>query len=270
MKSPSPKGAKTKTIPVLSGAVVISNIRLNASNFILGLEPECAMPKPRPGQFLMFGIGKEKDPLLKRPFCYFGWGSGPKRMRLKILYRVVGKVTTLMTGLKRGDRVEILGPLGNGYPVETGGDKSKIALVIAGGVGLASVHPLRSYLGRRAHLFYGEKAGADLLLVDRLKKTGQVTLASEDGSLGFKGTAVDAARAFLHGKDKGDFILYACGPNAMLKAASRLGVAGYVASEEKMACGVGVCLGCAVKTAAGFKRACKDGPVFQIGEVLFD
>lgn len=224
------------------------------------------MPEPRPGQFLMFGIDSRKDPLLKRPFCYFTKEGG----EIRILYRVVGKVTTLMTGLRAGDKVEILGPLGNGYPIDDG-DKGRRPLVVAGGVGLASVYPLLAALGGKAHLFYGEREGKNLLLVDEVKRlSAQVTLASEDGAAGFRGTATEAARAFLKGKDKGDYILYACGPNAMLKAASALGVAGYIASEEKMACGVGVCLGCAVRTAAGFRRACKDGPVFEIGEVLYD
>ncbi|MDA8388722.1 MAG: dihydroorotate dehydrogenase electron transfer subunit [Nitrospiraceae bacterium] len=268
------KSASSDTSSILSRAAVKSNIKLNASNFILGLVPERALPGPRPGQFFMFGIDSRKDPLLRRPFCYFRKEDGA----IQILYRVVGRVTTLMTGLRAGETVEILGPLGNGYPdflgskaEEAGNGKGKTPLVIAGGVGLASVYPLLAGLDGRAHLFYGERTGASLLLVDELRRlSGQVTLATEDGSAGFKGTAAEAAKVFLKGRDKKDFTLYACGPNGMLKAASALGVDGYIASEEKMACGVGVCLGCAVKTAGGFKRACKDGPVFKIGEALFD
>ncbi|MDA8325616.1 MAG: hypothetical protein M0033_05290 [Nitrospiraceae bacterium] len=213
----------------------------------------------------MFGLDSRKDPFLKRPFCYFR----KKRNTIDILYRVVGKVTTLMTGLRAGDAAEILGPLGNGYPLETADGKNPI--VVAGGVGIASVYPLLEALEGRAHLFYGGRTGQDLLLTDELKRlSSKLALATEDGSAGFRGTAVDAVRAYLAGRDKRDQLLYACGPNGMLKAAGALGVAGYIASEQMMACGIGVCLGCAVKTAGGYKRACKDGPVFPIGEVFFD
>ncbi len=213
----------------------------------------------------MFGLNSRKDPFLKRPFCYFR----KKRNTIDILYRVVGKVTTLMTGLRAGDTAEVMGPLGNCYPVE--GVEGRKPIVLAGGVGIASVYPLLGALVGKAHLFYGGRTARDLLLTGELESLSSgLTLATEDGSAGFRGTAVDAVRAHLKGRDKRDFILYACGPNGMLKAASALGVDGYIASEEKMACGIGVCLGCAVRTPAGYKRACKDGPVFPIGEVLFD
>ena len=219
----------------------------------------------------MFGVKNcEKDPLLKRPFCYFR----KRGDAIEILYRVVGKMTSIMKRLKPGDEVEVLGPLGNVYPMEAGCDKTPI--VIAGGVGIASVYPLVEGLKGRAILFYGGRSKKEILLREDLRAAaGKLIVATDDGSLGFKGTAVDAAREFLvssGGKNKNlaDFVLYACGPNAMLKAASSFGVQGYIASEEKMACGIGVCLGCAVKTKAGYKRACKDGPVFKTGEIIFD
>lgn len=228
------------------------------------MAPEGEMRQPRPGQFFMFGLDSRKDPLLRRPFCYFREKGG----NIDILYRVVGKVTGIMKGLRAGDYAEILGPLGNFYPLEAADGKHVI--VIAGGVGIASVYPLLQALPGRTHLFYGGRTKSDLLLVNELQRLSKgLTLATEDGSAGFKGTAVGAARDFLKGKEKREFILYACGPNGMLKAASELGFSGYIASEEKMACGIGVCLGCAVKTAGGYKRACKDGPVFEAGEIIF-
>ena len=265
MKSASPE-ISISTASRLCRAKIRKNIKLNDSNFfILSLALESPVPAPRPGQFFMFGLDSRKDPLLKRPFCYFR----RKGNTIDILYRVVGKVTTLMTGLKPADSAEILGPLGNFYPLEEA--SGKIPVVIAGGVGIASVYPLLGALAGRALLFYGGRTKKDILLAGELKKLSKkAVFTTEDGSIGLRGTAVDAARGFLEGKDKRDFILYACGPNGMLKAASALDVAGYIASEEKMACGIGVCLGCAVKTVGGYKRACKDGPVFKTGEVVFD
>ncbi len=214
----------------------------------------------------MFGIKNcGRDPLLKRPFCYFRRRGNT----LEIFYRVVGKMTSMMKGLTPGDEVEVLGPLGNVYPLEEA--EFKTPLVIAGGVGIASVYPLLERLKGRAYLFYGGRCKTELFLSRELEAVSKKLIpATDDGSVGFKGTAVDAARDFLNGKDRDDFVLYACGPNGMLKAASNIGVTGYIASEEKMACGIGVCLGCAVKTRDGYKRACKDGPVFKTGELLFD
>ena len=234
----------------------------------MGLTPDGPLPEAAPGQFFMFGIQNcEKDPLLKRPFCYFRKKGGT----LEILYRVVGKMTSMMKGLRPGDEVEVLGPLGNVYPLEEA--ECKTPLVIAGGVGIASVYPLLEGLKGKAYLFYGGRSKPDILLATELKALSKKFIpATDDGSLGFKGTAVDAAKNFLFLKSRNleDFILYSCGPNGMLKAASSLGVSGYIASEEKMACGIGVCLGCAVKTKEGYKRACKDGPVFKTGELIFD
>lgn len=216
----------------------------------------------------MFGVRScERDPLLKRPFCYFR----KRGDEIDILYRVVGKMTSIMKGLRPGDKVEILGPLGNIYPMEEAECGAKIPLVIAGGVGIASVYPLLERLKGKGILFYGGRNKKEILLRKELREISKkMVVATDDGSLGFRGTAVEAAGDFLKGRDREGFVLYACGPNGMLKAASGLGVNGYIASEEKMACGIGVCLGCAVRTKDGYKRACKDGPVFRTGEILFD
>ncbi len=228
--------------------------------------PDIALPKAEPGQFFMFGVKNcEKDPLLKRPFCYFRRRGNT----LEILYRVVGKMTSIMKGLRPGDEVEVLGPLGNVYPMAQA--VCKTPLVIAGGVGIASVYPLIERFKGSAILFYGGRSKKEILLRKELRAISKkLVVATDDGSMGFKGTAVDAARDFLNGRNPDDFVLYSCGPNGMLKAASALGIQGYIASEEKMACGIGVCLGCAVKTKEGYKRACKDGPVFKTGEIIFD
>ncbi len=262
MKSASPDTG-------LFRATVKTNTKLNDSNFILAfsIAPGAGFREPAAGQFFMFGVKNcGKDPLLKRPFCYFRKRGGA----IEILYRVVGKMTSIMKGLRPGDEVEILGPLGNVYPVEEAECGKKLPLVIAGGVGIASVYPLLERLKGRAILFYGGRNGKEILLRKELRELSKkLVVATDDGSLGSRGTAVDAAKNFLNGKNREDFVLYACGPNGMLKAANGLGIEGYIASEEKMACGIGVCLGCAVKTKDGYKRACKDGPVFRTGEIIF-
>lgn len=210
------------------------------------------------------------DPLLKRPFGYFRMDAA--KGELEILYRVRGRVTSLMSALQKGGEVEMLGPLGNPYPELI---SSKTPLIAAGGVGIASVYPLLERFKGRAHLFYGGKNRDELPLKETIEKkrlARRLVISTEDGSAGLKGTLVEALEVFLKEQKfpAKSFTLFACGPQGMLKALSRLGLDGYVSVEEKMACGIGVCLGCAVKTKNGYKRACAEGPVFNIKEVAFE
>ncbi|MDA8169238.1 MAG: dihydroorotate dehydrogenase electron transfer subunit [Nitrospiraceae bacterium] len=249
-------------------ARVKENIKVSGRFYILKATPETGffVPAPLPGQFFMLGLDRRKDPLLKRPFCYFRVRDGA----LEILYRIVGKATFLMRELREGDRVEVLGPLGNPYPLP-GWGKHKKPLVVAGGVGIASVFPLLEALKGKAVLFYGGRSRDELVLTDELQgMTSELHLASDDGSAGFKGAVTDVLADYFKDKKKSDFIIYACGPNGMLKAVCGMGLRGYISSEEKMACGIGVCLGCAIKTRSGFKRTCKEGPVFDMDEVVFE
>ncbi len=233
-------------------------------HFILSVRPEGIMPAAQPGQFFMLGIPGRLDPLLKRPFGYFR----VKEDALEFLYRLRGKATAIMSVLDAGDEVEIIGPLGEPYPLPK---PKKVPLLVAGGTGIASLYPLADAFGGEALILYGGRNSDELLLTEELRGICRVLgLATEDGSVGVKGTVIDLLKEFLAGKNKNRHVVYACGPRGMLKAVSELGLEGYVSVEERMACGIGVCLGCAVKTSTGHKRACKEGPVFRIGEVVFE
>lgn len=248
-------------------ADVHSNRQLNPSHYLITIKPEKALPVPSPGQFFMLGIHDRLDPLLKRPFGLFSSEDG----LLTFLYRVRGKGTLIMSGLVPGDPVEILGPLGNPYPLPEGKDRKKKPLLVAGGTGVASLFPLLHALKENAMFIYGGRNRDELLCIDELKGVAKdLRLATQDGSEGKHGTAVDIVIDLLRGKDGQDFLLYACGPTGMLKALQGLGLKGYFAMEENMACGTGVCLGCAVKTRSGYKRACTEGPVFDLNEVIFE
>lgn len=250
-------------------AKIINNLPLNSKNNLLTIDPSETVINPETGQFYMIEVGNSYDPLLKRPFSYFRKTSEG----IQFLYAIKGKGTSLMKDFKQGMIINIIGPLGNGYPMPK---KNYTPLLIAGGIGIASVFSLVEKLSKKAYVIYGAKIKDDLLMLNELKNSGnEPIIVTEDGSIGEKGTAVDALNDFLtrHSSLVPHLSLYACGPKPMLEAISRIAIdkciKGYVSLEENMACGFGACLGCAVKTIHGYKRVCKEGPVFPIEEILW-
>ncbi len=209
--------------------------------------------RPEPGQFYMFS-NWNGVPYLPRPFSV----CDSDEKSLSILYQEVGKGTEIMTGMKPGDTISLLGPLGQGYPLKEG----RVALV-GGGVGIAPLlylakklqGPVDVYLGFRDEAFF----------IDRFKEySNKVGVSTETGSLGHKGFVTELL------EDKYEAV-YACGNMAMMKAVKeKIHGLLYLSLESHMACGIGACLACAQKTSQGMKTVCKDGPVFESQEVLFD
>lgn len=217
----------------------------------------------------MIGTDNSYDPLLKRPFSILRQASE----KVQFLYRIKGKGTERMRQMKKGIAVSLLGPLGNGYPLP---GKNLTPLLIAGGIGIASLFPLAEKLAKDAYLFYGGRTKDELFMLNELKGiVKELIISTDDGSAGEKGTVVDTLNDFLASKLSAISyqLIYACGPSPMLKAVSKValekGINGYISMEENMACGVGACLGCAVKTKKGYKRVCKEGPVFPIEEIVW-
>lgn len=230
-----------------------------------------------PGQFFQIAFsGTGSDPFLRRPFA-------PSEMfpdGFAFVYGVVGKGTSLMTTLQTGDNVQILAPLGNGYTLPAKG--SRVAL-IGGGCGGPSLGPLAKTLaanGVKAVVTLGARTSRSLVGRDCFseEKHTMVT-ATDDGSAGFTGTSVSALENKL-GQDIRDYAkIYACGPIPMLKAAAALAkkysLECEVSLEERMACGFGACVGCAVEVknsdgTTSYKRVCHDGPVFDSRVLVWD
>lgn len=217
----------------------------------------------------MIQVDRSLDPLLKRPFSFLKKSRG----EISFLYAIRGKGTLLMKEIGKGEVIDLIGPLGNGYPQP---DKGYIPLVIAGGTGIASIFSLIQNLAKKTNILYGARKRNELLLIDSLKRlSNKLILCTDDGSVGEKCTVVDVMENFLGStKANSHYIIYACGPKPMLgrlaKAALMKGIRGYVSLEENMACGFGACLGCAVKTVRGYKRVCKEGPVFPIEEIVWE
>jgi dihydroorotate dehydrogenase electron transfer subunit len=217
-----------------------------------------------PGQFFMIGIA---GVFLRRPLSVYNL----KTNVVSFLYKVVGKGTVILSRMRSG-QLQILGPLGKGYALEICKDLNYV--VVAGGTGIASLHFLATKLGKnkpykkKGTLYYGVRSKKDLLCLDKFKEIGwKVVVSTEDGSKGYKGYITD----ILEKKVKDSDVLFACGPMPMLKKVVQIAkekkVKGFVSLEEKMACGVGNCQGCAVNINGAIKMTCKDGPVFKIEEV---
>jgi len=251
-------------------ASIRENIQLTKNNFLITLHPLEKIVNPKPGQFFMLSAYRGVDPLLRRPF------SLHRRLGrdFQILYRVLGKLTHILKDKKPADIVEIMGPLGNGFPATK--IKNKPVLV-AGGLGVAPLFALAEKIADKNPVFFlGAKNKEEALCIDELKSIGiNAVVSTDNGTLGQKGLITDVLRDFLsrHSSLVTRHCLFACGPKPMLKNLSllteQMKLKGYIALEENMACGMGACLGCMVNTRKGFKRVCKEGPVFPMEEIIW-
>jgi dihydroorotate dehydrogenase electron transfer subunit len=230
---------------------------------------------PEPGQFLMLAVSRAGDPLLFRPFGFSSFGRRVGGAEVEIWFRVAGRGTGLMAQWAVGDHVAWHGPLGAGFPLP--GPKEP-AVLVAGGIGLPPLLFLARALSARGAggsvtVLYGAKTRRALAGVEALREAGAETVCcTEDGSFGEKGVVT----SLLAGRDLSSSRLFACGPAPML-AAVRRATAGrcrslHLSLEARMACGFGVCAGCAVPAAPPpgwaegspyYLRVCKEGPVFD-------
>ena len=245
------------------------NRQAGPDTWLMGFSSASIASGARPGQFLMVQPGKTKDPLLGRPFSIHGIRNKEEVM---ILYKIAGKGTSLMSAMKEDDNISVTGPLGKSFPYP--GQKGPIILV-AGGIGVAPLFFLAKTLNKtekeRVRIFLGFPTSQEAILVDQLVVSGfNLTLATDDGSLGEKGFITDLLEQYLDNNVSCKSTIYACGPTAMLKKVAQkalnLNLKCYVTLEGHMACGLGICQGCAVKSAGNksdaYYHVCKDGPVF--------
>jgi dihydroorotate dehydrogenase electron transfer subunit len=217
----------------------------------------------RPGTFVHVRIDGRNDPLLRRPFSI----NDVRGDEVFILYRAVGAGTGLLSRMKAGDALDIVGPLGHGFNVAG----VKAPVIIAGGMGLAPMPFLVRNLrlkGLRPRLYFGCRSRRDLLPVP----CGPGTIASDDGTCGFRGPVTAAWERDIH--QAPGCAIFACGPWPMLRQVAslclRYRLPCQVSLEAQMACGVGACQGCVVKGRDGYRTVCQDGPVFGAAEIDWD
>ena len=198
---------------------------------------------------------------LRRPFSICDWNE----TTLTVVYRTVGKGTAELAGYVPGKMIELLTGLGNGFDTSVSGSKP---LLVAGGSGVPMMYALAKALvaeGKEVSAVLGYRTASDVFLAKEIEALGvQVTVTTEDGSLGVKGFVTDAM------KDMDYTHFYTCGPEAMFKAIDAIAKSsGQFSFEERMGCGFGACMGCTMETKNGYKRVCKEGPVFVREELIW-
>ena len=232
------------------------NVPVTGSVYRMRLEG-AELEAQKPGGFVNIRL---EGLFLRRPISVYDSEPGS----LTILYKVVGKGTEQMSGMKAGETLDVLTGLGNGYDLAKAGDHP---LLLGGGVGVPPLYLLAKQLiaaGKKVSAVLGFNTAAEVFGEAEFRALGcDVTVTTADGSYGVKGFVTDALPAEYS-------YFYTCGPEPMLKAVYRAAkTSGQFSFEERMGCGFGACMGCSCKTITGYKRICREGPVLEKEEILW-
>jgi len=247
---------------------IVFNREVSRDTFVMGIRSRDIVSQAIPGQFVMVRVGSCSDPLLRRPFSIC---NILKKDVFLILYRVVGRGTSLLSEAKKGEELSVLGPLGRGFDLPGEGHES---VLTAGGIGIAPLIFLAQALDHNDMKFVvGYPSVRERVPLEEvgLTKT-DISIATDDGSFGHKGPVTDLLEHSLLHHDKSLLKVFACGPLPMLKRVAELttgrGVSCQVSLETTMACGVGARQGCAVKAGPDahqtYYHVCRDGPIFDV------
>lgn len=236
---------------------ILRNVPLTQQVYRMELVGDTS-PITAPGQFVNIAL---EGKFLRRPISVCDYGADT----LTLVYKVVGGGTAQLAGMREGS-LDLLVGLGNGYRLEPSGAKP---VLLGGGVGIPPLYRLAKDLlaqGKQVQVVLGFNTQSEIFFQKEFRELGcDVTVTTADGSFGVKGFVTTP----LENMDYTYF--YACGPEPMLKAVCRASrTSGQMSFEERMGCGFGVCMGCSCKTLTGYKRICKDGPVMEKEEILWD
>lgn len=258
-------------------AKVLANDGIAKDYYRMSFEWNNGAEAPAPGQFVSIRSFGTTDLILRRPFAVSAFDAG--RSTAEIVYQKRGKATNMLAATGTGEHLDLIGPLGNQFPLES----TAKAILVAGGVGLgpmlffgshlaASGHPATVVLGFR-------DAGYVPSFLDEEENTGfRPVICTDDGSRGFHGTTVQWLESTTSGRgeEAAPRVVYACGPNPMMAGCSRFcaeqRIVCWVSMEQIMGCGVGACVGCAIPVTdgSGYARVCTEGPVFDANQILWE
>jgi dihydroorotate dehydrogenase electron transfer subunit len=250
---------------------IISHKQIADQIFELTVNGELVKAMTNPGQFVHVKIAKGIEPLLRRPISICNVDL--EQANLTMLYRADGKGTTILSQRVEGELVDIIGPLGTGFPVEEA-SAGEVAILVGGGIGVPPLYYLSQQLKARGvkvvHVL-GFASKKDVFYEEAFAKLGDTYIATVDGTHGTKGFVTTV----IEEKNLSFDILYSCGPLLMLKALEDRfsDKRAFISLEERMGCGIGACLACVCHlqndpTGTSYKKICTDGPVFPIGEVI--
>ena len=246
-------------------APVLSNTEVMPGVYLLWLEASQIAGFARPGQFLMVRCGKGHDPLLRRPLSIHRL-AGEK---LALLFAVVGRGTQWLSQRREGDAIDIVGPLGNGFTIS---QRARNLLLVAGGIGIAPLVALAEEAIAASHrvtLLLGGETSTQIYPTSLLPPQVKLVTSTIDGSSGRKGMVTELLPDFTNLADQ----IFACGPLPMyqtLGAMSHTRKPIQVSLEARMGCGLGACFGCAIRTKRGIKLVCRDGPIFELRDVIWE
>jgi dihydroorotate dehydrogenase electron transfer subunit len=253
-------------------STVVEHHNFQGEYRILRLAAPTLGPLVKPGQFLHLLIPHLGERILRRPFSIYKADAEG----VTVLYKPVGRGTESMIPLQPGDTVDIIAPLGNGYPQMK---ENSLPVLVAGGYGNAALYLKAKELPVKGVAFFGGRTAEDILCVEEFKELGwDVRPTTNDGSLGIEGLVTDAFDPWMKEQDIEKLELFVCGPGPMLKAMGDRAIehnfTAWLSLDENMVCGVGACLTCVIKrkTEEGWEwaRCCKDGPVFESREILWE
>ena len=261
---------------------IVDNRYAAPDHFLMTVRLPPSFTTPAPGQFVMVRETGRREPLLARPLSVFDFHRYSDDCVLDLLYRVAGQGTSLLSRMRSGDELTLFGPLGRGFTLSAG---IRRVLFVAGGVGVAPLNFLihSGFLTAEAEsdreaIFYLGARSQDLLAgFARLSDFCDLRICTDDGSRGYRGPVTDLLKRDIDGYDPKETVVFACGPTPMIRALGRLLknnlIPCQVSLEERMACGLGACLGCAIAIGGPggkkeYRKVCQDGPVFDLREIL--
>lgn len=268
---------------MMSG-LVESNAEVQQGHYLMSLRLPLSFDTPLPGQFVMVRLRGRKDMLLARPFSVSGFHRRVQETRLEILYRIAGQGTRLLAKLGIGEDVDISGPLG--HPFEIPPNIHNV-IMVSGGIGIAPLRYLLSCLqaqgpdrALRIDFYMGARTGDELLELEATRcLCDSLHVCTDDCSMGHPGLVTEPLEKAIKSYPLSNTLICACGPLGMIRRLSEIltqhPLACLVSLEERMACGLGACLGCAVAVRGQngekkYQRVCREGPVFNLGDLLWD
>lgn len=248
---------------------IISQKEIAENIYELKVQAELVQEINAPGQFVHIRVSGLRDPLLRRPISISSYDK--EKGSFTMIYRTEGRGTSMLAEMMPGMELDILGPLGNGFPVDEA-VTGETALLVGGGIGVPPLYELSNLLKARGvkviHVL-GFQTVSAVFYEKEFLENGETYVATVDGSFGTKGFVTDVIKALEFD------CLYTCGPTPMLKAIEQSypNKKVFLSLEERMGCGIGACFACVCKKAddpdgASYKKVCSDGPVFRAGEVV--
>ncbi len=254
---------------------VVANKKLSPRFYQLCIDAPSIIGKVQPGQFIHIRVNDGLEPFFRRPFSVYR-----AQKYVEILYEVIGPGTQILSLKKKGDPLDVLGPIGKSFDMPS--PETRQVVMVAGGIGVAPFLILTDFLRKRQSLgfdvpklilLYGGRTKGHVFSMKEFINNGcAVHVATDDGSVGVRGR-VDKLFSRIDFNPRTTWI-YTCGPKPMMAVLQRFArrhrLQGQACCEETMACALGACLGCSIRTTQGFRTVCYDGPVFDLNEIIFE